>query len=151
MPTTEPQAEKPRDGKTNAERPSPIGEQHTKKSNAEAPHAKKPCAKPRTEEPQASMPVKILKQLTNEMPELLPYLLLSTQYVSKVVNTPEAKCKKTKKKPSTVPQKPKTKAKDKLKVEDKKPSVEQADKPLDLTLIDGALFIRLAKSKKIKA
>ena len=147
LPAAEPQAVKPRDEKLCVD-PSHAGAQHTKKSNeesnVEAPHAK---------EPHVDKQMKILKRSTNEMPELLPYLLPSTRGVSKVVNTPEAKRKKTmKKKPSTLARKPKPNAKDEAKVKDKKkPSVERADsKPLDLAFIDGAPFIRLAKSKKPK-
>ena len=118
------------------------------------PQAEKPCVKPcveepRAEEPHASRPVKILKRPTNELPELLPYLLPSTQGVSKVVNTPEA-VKPQEKKPSTIAQKPELNA----KVKDKKPSVERMgknDKPLDLALISGAPFMHLARSKKQKA
>ena len=119
-----------------------------KELNAKTPHE---ADKPRAEKPQAGKPMKILKRPSlNELPELLPHLLPSTQGVSKVASTPEAVELEKKKKPSTVPQKPKTKAKDELKVEDKKPSVEQADKLLDLALIGRAPFIRLAKSKKPK-
>ena len=59
---------------------------------------------------------------------------------------------KKKKKPSTLARKPKPNAKDAAKVDDEKPSVEQAgnDKPLDLAFIGGAPFLRLAKSKKPK-
>ena len=127
--------------------------QHTKKShaeelhkkvNAKAPHADEQRAeKPRAKEPQKT----ILKQLSNELPELLPYLLLNTQGVSKVASVPEEK---------TIPLKPKLKANDKseTKIENKKTSVEQAsenDKPLDLAFIGGAPFMHLAKSKKQKA
>ena len=104
------------------------------------------------EEPRASGPMTILKRLSsNKLPEsLLPYLLPNTRGVSKVANTPEAvKPQEKKKKPSTIPKKPKPNAKDEAKVEDKKPSVERADsKPLDLAFIGGAPFMRLAKSKK---
>ena len=134
----EPQAEKPCDKKLCVE-PLHAGKQHTEKPHAEKPHA--------------SRPMRILKQTSNGLPELLLlYLFPSTQGVSKVAKTPEAvKLEKKKKKPSTIPQKPKPNTKGEAKVEDKKPSVEQADsKPLDLALIDGALFIRLAKSKKPK-
>ena len=103
--------------------------------------------------------MKILKQMSNGLPEpLLPYFLPSTQGVSKVADTAKA-VKPEKKKPSIIPQKPKPKpkvkdksnAKSEAKVNDKKPSVEQADdKPLDSALIGGAPFICLAKSKKPK-
>ena len=87
----------------------------------------------------------------NELLELLPYLFPSTRGVSKVANALEA-VKPQEKKPSTIARKPKPNAKDEAKVKDKKkPSVERADsKPLDLAFIDGAPFIRLAKSKKPK-
>ena len=107
----------------------------------------KPCAK----EPRAGRSMTILKQLLmNESPELLPYLLPSTQGVSKVAKTPEAVKPKKKKKLSTIPQKPKPNAKGEAKVENKKPRVEQADendKPLDLAFIGGAPFMHLAKKK----
>ena len=143
-----------------------------KELNIEAPHVEKPCAKPRAkllhagkehmeklhaEEPHANRPMKILKQTSDWLPELLlPYFLPSTRGVSKVANTskavePEKKKKKKKKKKSTISQKPNTK--DKTKVEDKKLSVERAgenNRPLDLAFIGGAPFIRLAKSKKLK-
>ena len=45
-----------------------------KKLNTKAPHAEKPRAK----EPPAGKPMKILKQPTNKLPKLLPYLLSST-------------------------------------------------------------------------
>ena len=62
LPTAEPQAKKPRD--------------------------KKPCIEPsHAKKPHAEMPVTILKRPTNELPELLPYLLPSTQSVSKITNT----------------------------------------------------------------
>ena len=87
------------------------------------------------------------------MPELLPYLLLSTQDVSKIVNTPEAKREKTmKKKPERISLKPKQKVKDETDSKNRKPSIEPADnKPLDLALIGGAPFVYLVKSKKQKA
>ena len=127
--------------------------QHTKEShakkphkepNTEAPRAEEPqlCdEKPRAKEPHASRPITILKRPTNE---LLPYLLPSTRGVSKVTSTPEKR---------STTQKPKSNAnaKNKPKVEDKKPSVESANetnKPLDLAFIGGAPFMRLAKSKK---
>ena len=156
LPAAEPQVEKP------CVEPSPVGDQHTKKLNeklnAKAPPVEKPCVKPyveepRAEEPHASRPVKILKRPTNELPELLSYLLPSTQGVSKIVNPPEAvelQEKKTstlpqKKKPSTIAPKPK-------ESKNKKPSVERADsKPLDLAFIGGAPFMHLARSKKQKA
>ena len=124
--------------------------QHTKlhatSLYAEEPHAALHVEKPRAEKSHASKPMKILKRLTNEPPELLPYLFSSTQGVSKVANTPGAmepeKKKKKKKKPSTIARKPKPNAKDEVKVEDKKPSVERADsKPLDLAFIGGAPFM----------
>ena len=151
LPTAEPQAKKP------CAEQSPAGEQHTKKLNVEEPRGK---------EPHADRPITILKRLSmNESPELLPYLLPSTRGVSKVAKTPEAVEPKKKKKQSTIPQKnkpsstpPKSEmkvtdglnAKDETKVKKKKPSVEEASKPLDLALIGGAPFIRLAKSKKPK-
>ena len=143
--------------------------------NVEAPHIKKPCAKPRAklshaeeehtekphaEEPHANRPMKILKQTSDGLPEpLLPYLLHSTQDVSKVASTSKAvKPEKKKKKKSTISQKPNTKdeaeGKDETKVEDKKPSVKQVsenDKPLDLAMIGEAPFMHLARSKKQKA
>ena len=92
---------------------------------------------------------------------MLPYLFPDTRGVSKVANLPETvKPEKKKKKPSIIPQKPKPKpkvndepnAKGEARVEDKKPSVEQADnKPLDLAFIGGAPFVHLVKSKKQKA
>ena len=162
MPAAEPQAEKPCDEKSCVE-PSHAGEQHTKKPHAE---------KPRAEEPHASKPMKILKRPTNELPELLPHLLPSTQGVSKVVNTLKV-AEPNMKKPSTIPQKNKpssipprsemkvtdqlnakdeSNAKYEAKVEDRKTSVDQpkSDKPLDLAFVGGAPFIRLAKSKKLK-
>ena len=108
--------------------------QHTKKSKEEL----------NTEEPPAGRTITILKRSTNEMLELLPRFFSSTQSVGKVTNTPEAQ-KPKKKKPSK---------KDKPNVEDEKPSVESANKtnkPLDLDLIGGALFMHLAKLKKQKA
>ena len=94
----------------------------------------------------------ILKQLTNELPELLLYLFFNTQGVNKVASYLEIiKPEKKKKKPNTIPPKTKLNAKDEVKVEDKRPSVEQANKPLDLALIDGALFMHLVKSRKQKA
>ena len=130
--------------------------QHTKESHAKQPHAEKPCAKkPRAEEPHAGRPMTISKRQSNELPELLPYLLPSTQGVSKVASTSEAiePEKKKKKKPSTIPQKPKAEVEDEendpKELKSEKPSVEWADsKPLDLALIGETLFIRLAKSKK---
>ena len=134
--------------------------QHTK-PHARPLHAKKPCAKephaeephieePHAEKPRADKPIKILKQPTNKLPELLPRFLPSTRSVSKVANTLRAiEPGKKKKKPSTIAQKLKLNAKAEAKVEDKEPSVEWANsKPLDLAFIGGALFMRLAKSKK---
>ena len=138
--TAEPQAEKPCDKKPYAEQ-LPAGEQHTKKLNAKEPRAK---------EPHACGPMTILKRQSSKLPELLPYLFPNTQSVSKVASLPEA-VELEKKKSSTLPQKLKPNAKEETKVEDKRPSVEQADKPLDLALIGGALFMHLAKSKKQKA
>ena len=145
LPAAGPQAEKSRDEKACVEK-SPS---HAKEPHAEEPHA---------EESHAGMPVKILKRPTNELPELLPYLLPNTRGVSKVTNLPEAiEPEKTKKKPSTIPQKQKpntkdkTEGKDEAKVNDKKPSVERAgenDKPLDLAFIGGAPFVHLAKKQK---
>ena len=94
----------------------------------------------------------ILKQQSNELSELLPHLLPSTQGISKIASTAEAVKpeKKQNKKPSTIARKPKPNAKDEAKLEhDKKPSVERADsKLLDLAFIGGAPFMRLAKFKK---
>ena len=116
------------------------------------PRAKESHEELSVEEPRASGLITILKRpSSNELPEsLLPYLLPNTRGVSKVANTPEAvKPQEKKKKPSTILKKPKPNAKDKAKVEDKKPSVERVDsKPLDLAFIGGAPFMRLAKSKK---
>ena len=102
--------------------------------------------------------MKILKQPTNELPELLPYFLSSTQGVSKVVNTSKV-TESNKKKPEGIPPKLKQNAKEETKVKDEKnsknekPSVEQADndKLLDLAFIGGASFMHPAKSKKQKA
>ena len=94
------------------------------------------------------MPITILKQHLNELPELLPYLLLSTQGVSKVASTPEAV------KPQEQKKKSKQKVKDETNEKNKKTSVEQTsenDKPLNLAFIGGAPFMHLAKSKKQKA
>ena len=89
------------------------------------------------------------------MNELLPYLLPSTQGVSKVTSTstPERRSTLEKKKPDRAPLKPKAKVEkegNELKEsKNRKPSVERADsKPLDLAFIGGAPFMRLAKSKK---
>ena len=139
------------------EEPQPRAEESHKELNAKTPHAQKP----RAEEPQAGRHMKILKQTSNELPELLlPYLLPNTRGVSKVASVPEK---------ITIPQKLKMSTKNELKteVEDKKPddipwklkqkdkpSVEQTsenDKPLDLALIGGAPFMHLARSKKQKA
>ena len=166
FPTAEPQAKKPCDEKPCAKQ-SPAGEQHTKKlnekSNAEAPHAEEQGAKPRVEEStlhakerHADKPVKILKQMSKKLPELLPYLLPNTRGVSKVMNTPRAMEPEKKRKPSTIPQKPKAEVKDEenepKELKSEKPSVEQAGngKPLDLAFIGGAPFLCLAKSKKPK-
>ena len=81
LPTAESQAEKLCDEKPCAKEPLPAGEQHTKKSNKKW-NAEKPCAK----ELHASRPMIILKQPINK---LLPYLLPSTQGVSKVTSTLE--------------------------------------------------------------
>ena len=127
--------------------------------NAEVPPAEKPCVEQplsHAEEPHASRPMRILKRPTNELPELLPYLLPSTQGVSKVVNTskaikPKKKKKKKKKKPSTISQKLKLNAKDEMNPKNEKPSVERAggnDKPLNLAFVGGALFVHLAKKRK---
>ena len=130
---------------------------HAKPSHAEEPYkelnAKTPrvANKPRAEEPHAVKPMKILKQPTSGLPELLPHLLPNTRGVSKVANTPETVEPEKKKNPSTLPQKPRPKAKEKTKVEDKRPSVERANKPLDLAFIGGAPFMHLTKSKKQKA
>ena len=126
----------------------PPAEPHTEKPQpqAEEPHPEGVSAeKPRA----AELPKTILKQPTNEL--LLPYLLLNIRGVNKVANTPEA-VKPQEKKPSTMPWKLKPNAKGEAKVEDKKPSVEQADsKPLDLAFIGKAPFVHLVKSKKQKA
>ena len=114
-----------------------------KKLNEES-HAK-PCAK----ELHAGRPMTRLKQQSNELPKLLPYFFPSTQSISKVVNTLKT-VKPEKKKSNTIPQKMKSNAKNELKVEDERPSVEQVNKPLDLAFIGGAPFIHLAKSKKPK-
>ena len=121
----------------------PHAEEAHEESNVEAPHAEKPCTKPRAEELHAVLPMKILKRQSNELPELLPYLLSSTQGVSKVTSTstPNRRSTHQKNEPIIMPQKP-------------KPSVESANKtnkPLDLALIGGAPFMHLAKSKKQKA
>ena len=128
LPAAEPQAVKPRDEKPCVD-PSHVEEPH-KKLKAKAP----PAEKPRAKEPQAGKHIKILKRTSNELPEsLLPYLFPNTRGVSKVASVP---------KKITIPQK--------LKQEEK-PSVEQANRPLDLVLIGGAPFMHLAKSKKQKA
>ena len=101
------------------------------------------------EEPRAAEPQKtILKQPLNALLELLPYLLLNTRGVSKVVNTPEAEREKKKKKPEGIPQKPKQKVRDKTNSKNEKPSVKRANKPLDLAFIGGAPFVHLAKKRK---
>ena len=107
-------------------------------------HAKKP---------HADKPVKILKQTSKELSELLPYLLPSTQSVNKVTNTSTQEKRSTppKHEPKTLPQKLKPNAKDKTNSKNKKPSVEQANKPLNLAFIDVALFMHLARLKKQKA
>ena len=99
--------------------------------------------------------MKILKRATNESPELLPYLLPSTQGVSKVANTPRAmEPKKKKKKLSIIAPKPKVTVEDEgnkpsKESKNEKQSVERADsKPLNLAFIGGAPFMHLAKSKK---
>ena len=127
-------------------KPLPAGEQHTKKLNEES-NAKKP----RAEEPHAGKPMTILKQQSNKLPELLPYLLPSTQGISKITSAPERKSTPQKDEPIIIPQKPKLNAKDKAEVKDKKTSVEKVDKPFDLALIGGAPFIYLVKSKKQRA
>ena len=88
---------------------------------------------------------------------MLPYLLPSTQGVSKVTTVSERRSTPQKNEPITIPQKLKPNAKDKAnakyeaKVEDGKPSVKQAgSKPLNLAFIGGAPFIHLAKLKKQK-
>ena len=110
--------------------------QHTKELHATEPHAKPRVEETCAEEPHASGPMTILKQPSvNKLPEsLLLYLLPNTQGVSKVANTPEAvKPQEKKKKPSTIPEKPKPNAKDKPKArdetnsKDKETSVEQAN------------------------
>ena len=100
--------------------------------------------------------MKILKQTSNELPELLPYLLPNTRGVSKVTSTSTQEKRSTpqKNKPKTLPQKLKPSAKDGTNSKNERPSVEQAsenDKPIDLALIGGAPFMHLAKSKKQKA
>ena len=141
MPAAEPRAEELCDEKPCVE-PLHAGEQHTKKLNAEEPHAK---------EPHAGRSMTILKRLTNELPELLPHFFPNTRGVSKVVNTSKI-AKPNKKKPSTLPPKPKQEVKDETKAKSEKSSVEQAgSKPLDLAFIGGAPFMHLAKSKKQKA
>ena len=104
-----------------------------------------------------SRPIKILKRTSNELPELLPYLLLSTQSVSKVTSTststPERRSTPQKNEPSTIPEKPKPNAREEMASKNEKPSVEQGsenNKPLDLTFIGGAPFLRLAKLRKPK-
>ena len=140
LPAAEPHAEKPCIAKPHAKLLH-AEDQRTKKPRVEEPHAVKP-------------PITILKQLSNELPKLLPYLLLNTQSVSKVTNLPEAiELEKTEKKPSTTPQKPKQGVKDETNSKNEKSSVERAsenNKPLDLAFIGGAPFICLAKSKKPK-
>ena len=129
-------------------------ELHAKQPRAEKPHAEEPCAK----EPQAGKPINILKQQLDELLDILPYLLPSTQGVSKVANTLEAVKLGKKKKPSTKAQKPKSNAKDKTegkgktKVKAKDLSIEsadEADKSLDLALIDETPFMHLAKKQKV--
>ena len=81
---------------------------HDKKPCAEKQSTKPPVEKPpsHAEKPHANRPVKILKRLSNErLAELLPYLLPSTQGVSKVAITLEAIEPKKKKKPSSMPRK----------------------------------------------
>ena len=113
------------------------------------PHAENSrVEKPRAAEPQKT----ILKQTSNELSELLPHLLPSTQGVSKIVDTSKTiEPKKKKKKPSTTSRKLESNAKDKPSIkketEEKRQSVEQADKSLDLTFIGGAPFMHLAKEK----
>ena len=99
------------------------------------------------------------RRSTNELPGLLPYLLPSTQGVSKVVSASEQKPISKKKKPDI---KDGPKAKDETNSKDKetsvestkkskneKPSVERADsKPFDLAFIGGAPFVHLAKKRK---
>ena len=64
------------------------------------------------------------------------------------MNTPEAvKPKKKKKKPITLPWKPEPNTKAERKTEDNRPSVEQANKLLNLAFIDEAPFMHLAKKK----
>ena len=144
LPPAEPYAEKP-------------CAQHTKKLNEKSKAEEPRAEEPRTESPQAaelhaSRPVEILKQTTNERPELLPYLLPSTRGVSKVANTPETVEPGKKKKPSTIPRKLKPNAKDETNTKNEKPSVERADsKPLNLAFIGGAPFVHLVKSKNQKA
>ena len=140
LPTAESQAEKP------CAKLSPAEEQHTAHKPREEEQR---AAEPHAEEPKKT----ILKRPMNELPDLLPYLLPSTQSVSKVVNTPETKREKKKKKPEGIPQKPKQEVKDETNSQDEKPSVERAsdnDKPLDLAFMGGAPFLLLAKSKKPK-
>ena len=115
-----------------------------------------PPAEPHAEKPRAlETPKTILKQLSNELSvELLPYLLPNTRGVSKIAKFMEAAKPEKKKKPSTIPQKLKAKAKNKpngenkLKIESERPRVEQANKPLDLAFIGGAPFMHLAKKQQ---
>ena len=68
LPAKEPQAKKPCDKKPCFKSVHAV-EQHTKKLHAKKQHAK---------EPHASKPMKILKQPTNELPELLPHFFSSS-------------------------------------------------------------------------
>ena len=125
--------------------------QHTKKWNEElkaeeqnikAPHAEEPCAKqPRAKKLHTSKPIEILKRTLKELPELLPYLLPSTRGVSKVTSTNTAERR-------SIPQKLKLNAKNEINSKNERPSVEPANKPLDLAFIGGALFVHLAKKRK---
>ena len=90
--------------------------------------------------------MKILKQSLNE---LLPYLLSSTQDVSKVANTQKIAKLKKKKKPSNITQKQKQNAKGDLKVKNKRLNVKLVDKPLNLVFIDGVSKVKEAKSQNI--
>ena len=72
---------------SHAEEPQPLAEKSRKKLSVEEPHAKPRIEEPRAKEPQAGRPIIILKQQLNELLELLPYLLPSTQGVSKSANT----------------------------------------------------------------
>ena len=133
--------------------------QHTKEShakepheepNTEEPHAEEPQPydkKPRAEEPHAGMT--ILKRQSNELPELLPYLLPSTRGVSKIMNTSTQERRSTPQKndPKTLDQKLKPNVKDETNLKNEKPSVERANNPLDLAFIGGAPFMHLAKKK----